>query len=255
MWRRSRCAEVAVVAVWCGSRHAGDCGSAARGYPGRCHGSSHSEKALLWQARMAAVQLWLAGMAAVGAGMCGSRHAGDCGSAARGYPGRCHGSSHSEKVLLWQARMAAVQLWLAGMAGVGAGMCGSRHAGDCGSAARGYPGRCHGSSHSDNVLLWLAGMAAVQLWLAGMAAVGAGMCGSRHAGDCGSAARGYPGRCHGSSHSEKVLLWLAGMAGVGAGMPATATAQRAATPVAAMAAPTARKCCCGKPGWRVCSCG
>jgi len=82
-------------------------------------------------------------------------------------------------------------------------------------------------------------------------------CGSRHAGDCHLGFSCGPGRCHGSSHSERGLslpdlqartptpqgLLRAPHLTVGAGMPATATSASAATPVVAMAAPTAREGC------------
>jgi len=104
------------------------------------------------------------------------------------------------------------------------------------------------------------------------------ICGSRHAGDCNTAGCRDSSRCHGSSHKccrcQPSHLWepagrrlqhrrlprlqslpwqlpqvlpLPAKPSAGAGTPATAAPKVAATPVAAMAAPTASKCCRCQP--------
>jgi len=105
--------------------------------------------------------------------------------------------------------------------------------------------------------------------LASAATASHAICGSRHAGDCSTEGCRDSSRCHGSSHNcchcQSCHLWepacrrlqhrrlprlqslpwqlpqvlpLPAKPSVGAGRPATATPQVAATPVAAMAAPT-----------------
>jgi len=166
----------------CGSRHAGDCNLRYCRDPSRCHGSSHSGKALSWPAMpsvgagmpatapSAAAATPVAAMASptsaaiASDAICGSRHAGDCNLRYCRDPSRCHGSSHRchrQRCHLWEPACRRLQpplllrpqslpwqlpQWESAVMASDAS-CGSRHAGDRTLRCCCDSGRCHGSSH------------------------------------------------------------------------------------------------------------
>jgi len=166
--------------------------------------------------------------------ICGSRHAGDCNLGYCRDPSRCHGSSHSEILLPSPAAepvgagmpatatFATAATPVAAMAAptsaaiASCAICGSRHAGDCNLGYCPDPSRCHGSSHKcchcQSCKLWEPTCRRLQPWL-------------------------LP-RPESLPWQLPQVLPSPPRQSVGAGMPATATLATAATPVAAMAAPT-----------------
>jgi len=210
--------------------------------------------------------------------ICGSRHAGDCTlwePACR----RLHPPLLPRpRSLPWQLPQL---LPSPALQSVGAGTpaiapCGSRHAGDCTlwepACRRLHPPLQPRPRSLPWQLPQLLPSPAMQSVGAGMPAIAP--CGSRHAGDRALRYCRDPGRCHGSSHNcchrQPCNLWEPAcrrlhpplqprpqslpwqlpqllpspvMQSVGADMPAIAPSTTAATPVAAMAAPTVRTCC------------